>query len=251
MFFQIRSGGWRWNFIVAEEKLMAHVYDTKAQIPAAAGSGVTALTCIASITCGGSVTLLVLALQTATTTARTGNAPLYNSVTMTDSGLGSISSGGEGRTELWYLSDPSKGAAYDVEVPNDGRINMRLIVSSYAAQSGYTSVLDVATSLASSALANPGVSLLTTINGDVIIGTLFDGYASTPTAISHTLLYNNDDGAYNRNAQYFLQATAGATTLSWTITSDDVAIIVAAFKESLIGAAANATMIIKQYHWGE
>ena len=39
-----------------------------------------------------------------------------------------------------------------------------------------------------------------------------------------------DDGSYSDNHQYYIKAGAGAQSISWTIASDDHAMVVAAFK---------------------
>jgi len=73
---------------------MAWTLDTKAQ-----GTRVsTPLTL--SYTCGATAKLLVVAIFVNGITARTGNAPTYNGVTMTDSGQGFLSELNDSWNEL-------------------------------------------------------------------------------------------------------------------------------------------------------
>jgi hypothetical protein len=202
----------------------AHTFDTKAR-----GTG-TGKPQTLSYTCGSGATLLVLGIVVAGTTARAGGAPTYNGVSMTQ--VDTVRTAGETNCEMWYLVNPSTGSAYSISVPNTGGKTLYLIASSYIAQSGYTSALDVYTGTAkTSNTANPSLSVTTTVDGDVVVDILGDGYSSKPTANSHVLLYSTDDGSYSDNAQYALQASAGSITLSWTCSADDYCMIVGAFKE--------------------
>jgi len=229
---------------------MAHVFDTKAQAPAAASTvGYTALTCVLTINCAVDATLLSLVIVNGTTTHRTGGSPTYNGTVMTNSPASAVSSGGEVMVENWYMLSPPTGGDFIFSVPNNARTRLRLIASSYKATSGMTSTIDAASTRSSAASTNPTCSITTSIAGDVIIGGCGDGLATAPTGRTHTSLYENDDGSFSRNAQYFLQAGAGATTLSWTLASDDWAVSLLAFKETTVTTSTVKIMPKKRYHW--
>jgi hypothetical protein len=175
---------------------------------------------------------------------RTGGTPTYNGVALT------IAAGISGGTtiELWYLLNPSTGAAYQISVPNSASINLCIQASSYKAQSGYTSVLDVKSS-GSGVSANPSKSVTTTANGDVIVANLYDSYDSAPTAQSGTNLNRTDNDGFSDSNQYKLQVTAGVWASSWTISYSAWLIGVVAFKEyvvstiDLAGSAAGQSEI--------
>lgn len=216
---------WAWS---------AHTYDTKAQTATYDTTAPKTL----SYTCGAGTTLLVLMVQH-TQVSRTGGAPTYNSVAMTQVGA-EVLNAQEVGVEMWYMPNPPTGSAYSISVPNTGAINMRLTAASFKAQSGYTSALDQNTSTNTDG-ANPSLNRTTTVNGDVCVDVLGDGLLSVPTARSHTLLYNNDEGVLVFETQYGLQASAGLITMSHTIATDDVAMIMACFKEVVSGATVDLT----------
>jgi len=182
-----------------------------------------------SYTCGANTRVLVLGITTASTTVRTGGSPTYNGVAMTQVGSTKVGAA-ECTCEMWYLINPSTGAAYTISVPNAGGLTVTLMASNYIGASGTSAALDVYNSTQTT-VANPNLIVTTTANGEVIVDMFGSGYASVPTANSQTLLYKVDEGAWCSNAQYALQASAGTINFSWTVASDDVAFIVAAFKE--------------------
>jgi hypothetical protein len=210
-------------FFSVQAAQAAHTYDTKLR-----GTG-SANPQTLSYTCGSGATLLVLGIVAEGATSRTGGAPTFDGVAMTQ--VDSTQTATETNVEMWYLVNPSTGSAYDISVPNSNTLTLYLIASSYKAASGYTSALDVSNGTTGST-ANPSLLVDTNVDGDVVVDVLGHGYHKVPTANSHTLLYSTDDGAYTDNAQYALQVTAGSITLSWTANADDWAMIVGAFKES-------------------
>jgi len=210
---------------------MAHTFDAKNRVTG------TANPLLVPHTCGAGATLLVLSLVVKAAVARTGGAPSYNGAAMTQVETTKIAT--ETNCEMWYLVNPSIGT-YNVSIPNAGALTLYAITSSYKAQSGYTSALDVSNSN-TGVSANPSLSVTTTVGGDVIVDTLGDGYNSKPTAYNQTLLYSTDDGLYSDNAQYALQVSAGLITFTWTVASDDWCMIVGAFKELVGGAVETIT----------
>ena len=135
------------GIMIASEAHAAHTFDTTNFFEG------TASPLEASYTCGSGATLLVVGIVAHGATARTGGAPTYNSVAMTQVGE-TRSSGQEAVVEMWYLPSPPTGSAYTISVPNSGSLTLHVIASSYKAQSGYTSTLDV-TNYATGSSTNP------------------------------------------------------------------------------------------------
>lgn len=202
-----------------------HSIDTKLQFNGAT-SPLTS-----NYTCGTGTTLLVVTIVTGGSTIRAGGAPTYNGVAMTEVYSGIIyATSPEESVDMYYLLAPPTGNVYQISVPNTGTKNLYCVASSYKAQSGYTSAFDVKNSN-TGLTTTPTNTVVTTVNGDVIVQVCGDGAQNKPSANSHTLLYSTDDGAYSDNHQYTLQATLGSITLTWTASSDDWASIAGAFKE--------------------
>ena len=222
--------------IPVKEVQANHTYDTKARFTGSSNP----LT--QSYTCGSGATLLVLGIVTAGNTARTGGAPTYNGVAMTQVDSTRIAT--EVNVEMWYLADPSTGSAYTISVPNSNTRTLYVTASSYKAASGKTSILDVSNGgQDTTGSANPYVCVTTTADGDAIVDILGDGLDTAPTANdgAYTLLYSTDDGAYSDNAQYRLQPAAGMDCPDWTVASDDWAMVVGAFKEVTAGVVGTTT----------
>ena len=180
-------------------------------------------------TCAAGTTLLIAHVIGTTTTARTGGDVTYNSVSMTNSPFGSVAmSGGETSVELWYMPDPPTGTSYNIGVPNDGGLSLRVFASSYSAGAGNTSAYDTGSKYASVG-ADPSVTVATHYDGCVVVDVLGDGRLAAPTA-GQTVLFAVDEGVYNCDCQYYLQATAGNAVMNWTVATDDWAQIAAAFR---------------------
>lgn len=180
--------------------------------------------------CGTDATLLVLTIVGAGTTQRAGGAPTYNGVALTQADQ---TRGGalnyETSAELWYLVDPPSGSNI-ISVPNTGAITLYATASSYSAGDGYTSAFDASGFNEATTGANPSASVSASVAGDVYVAVLGDGLATAPTARTGTALAEVDDGSYSDNHQYYVKAGTGSQAISWTIASDDHAMIVAAFK---------------------
>lgn len=209
---------------------MAHTLDTSAQISAATTNPQSA-----SYTCGANATLLVVSLIYANGT-RTG-APTFNGVALTQADqTRKAASNPEACAELWYLLAPPVGSAYTVSVPNPNGLSLEVCISSYIAQAGYSSMLEMASGGQNNASANPSVSLTTKIAGDVLVAVVASGHDTwAPSAQGGTALYNTDNGTWGGGHQYYLQAAAGLKAMSWTQASDDWGLVVAAFAEVRTG----------------
>lgn len=208
---------------------MAHTFDDKVKIPAAANTGVTANPATGTFACGDGATLLTLGLIYAGNSARTGGTPTYGGVTGTqiDTRRGVT----ECSAELWYWLAPPTGQTLLISIPNAGGVLLEGFVSSYAAQNGYISLLDVSGGTGTTA-ANPFWRLTTKSPGDAIIGVVADGVnAWGPTSQSGTVIYNEDPSTWGGGAQYILQSASGTVTIEWQAGSDDYGIVTAAFRE--------------------
>ena len=124
----------------ASPRRISVTYDTKANKARSRNSSGLTL----SYTCGAGATLLVLGIVVDGLTARTGGAPTYNGVALTQASINAQAVAGETTVELWYLLSPPTGAAYNLAVPDDNNVYLTLEASSYKAQSGYTSALRTA-----------------------------------------------------------------------------------------------------------
>ncbi|MDP3297141.1 MAG: hypothetical protein Q8N09_06045 [Thermodesulfovibrionia bacterium] len=213
----------------------AHTFDTNLRFTGAT-SPLTS-----NYTAGAGATVLVLGIVTAGATDRAGGAPTYNGVALTQADITrKYATSPETSSELWYLINPPTGSAYSISVPNVFALTLRVQASTYKAQSGYTSALDVSGGNTGNTL-NPSVSVTTTVNGDVIVGVLGDGAAMAPSAQTGINLNRTDNGAYSDSNQYYLQATAGAWGTGWTVAADDWGLVVAAFKERAQTTLGNGT----------
>lgn len=216
---------------------MAHTFDTKQRMPATANTTATTNPLTATFTPGAGVTVLVLAILYAGSTARGGGAPTFNGAALTQAGsqrYGTTSP--ECSCELWYLLSPPIGA-YTVSIPNSGGLALSAEVSTYKAATGYSSALDVVSGQNGATSTNPTTaSFSTTVNGDAIVAVVANGAQSwASTARTGTVVYDNDNGTWGGGSQYLLQSTAGSTTMSWTFgTSEDWGVQAVAFKEVLI-----------------
>ena len=219
---------------------MAHTYDTKANLARGRSSQGRDL----SYTCGSGATLLVLGIVVdgLTVPARTGGAPTYNGVALTQAGTNAQASGGETTVELWYLLNPPTGSAYTIHIPDDNNVYFTAEASSYKAASGYTSGLRTA-DIASGTSTNPtGPTHTGLASGDVIVAAIGSGATTwNPSGRTGVQLYDVDDGSYGDGGQYLIKTDANNTAMAWTFgTSDDWAIVSAVFKEAQLTTGALA-----------
>ncbi len=205
----------------------AHTFDTKLRI-----TGSTSPVA-ANYTAAAGSTVLVLGIVTGGNAARAGGAPTYNGVALTQAdSTRQAASAPETVVEQWYLLDPPTGSALSISIPNTGTKSLYAEASTYKAQSGYISQLDVANG-GTSTSTNPTTSVTTTVNGDTIVAIVGSGAQTwAPSARSGTQLADTDEGNFGDGSQYLLQTNAGAQAMSWTFgTSEDWAEVVVAFKE--------------------
>ncbi len=220
----------------------AHTLDTNGTYQTTAWS--TANPGNLSYTAGSGATLMVLHIQT-DVALRTYGIPTFHNKDFTNVGMNF--SGYEGASELWYLllDATDTGTAYNVSVPNAATSQeMTFQVSTYKSATG-SSVFDKNTSEIGSS-ANPTQALTSAANGSVYVNSIFIGSDIGGTVTSPgILLYMNDDGTQVGGSQYYLQATAGAQAIGWTVLYDDWSMQTAVFGE---GAAAGTQPNITS--WG-
>ncbi len=205
----------------------AHTFDTKLRITGATSP------VAANYTAAAGSTVLVLGIVTGGNVARAGGAPTYNGVALTQAdSTRQAAASPETIVELWYLLNPPTGSALSISIPNTGTKSLFAEASTFKAQTGYISLLDVANGNTGTS-TNPTASVTTTTNGDTIVAVVGSGAQTwAPSARSGTQLADTDDGNFGDGHQYLLQTNAGAQAMSWTFgTSEDWAEVVASFKE--------------------
>lgn len=181
----------------------------------------------ASYTCDGSAKLLILGIVVGAGSARTGGAPTYNSVAMTQAD--STRTGTETSTELWYLIDPTAGSSQTISVPNTGAATLWVKASSYLPPPGRSIAFDTATGNQTSG-ANPSVSITPTVNGALIYAVLGDGANAAPSAQSWNNINRTAHSTYSEDNQYNLLGQARASSATWTVATGSWGMCVAAFK---------------------
>ena len=177
--------------------------------------------------------MLVLSIVVDGLTARTGGAPTYNGVALTQAGANAQAVSGETTVELWYLLNPPTGSSLTIHIPDDNNVYFTAEASSYKAQPGYTSALCTADQGTGTGTNPTGPTHTGLAAGDVIVAAIGSG-ANTwnPSGRTGTQLYDVDDGSYGDGGQYLIKTDAIDTHMDWTFsTSDDWAIFSAVFKE--------------------
>ena len=221
---------------------MAHIFDTNLRFTGATNP----LT--SNYTPGSGASVLVLGIVTAGSVQRSGGAPTYNSVELTQADQTRAHGvNPETSCELWYLLRPSTGSALQISIPNPASLTLHVQASTYKAASGFTSDIDVEGG-SSGTTASPTVELTPTMDGAVIVGVFGDGEDFTPTGQTGTELNTTDDGLYSDSNQFTLQTIAAAIETGWTTQTygagvygggvyngdDDWCLSVASFKETNI-----------------
>lgn len=185
-------------------------------------------------TCASGAKLLRLTIFVNGTTARTGGAPTYNSVPMTDSGQGFVFeiTVGECGVEVWYLINPSTGASYAVSVPNSGAASINLCIDSYIPSAGGCS-FDQSSSNQDT-IQNPSLNLTSVASGSLVLGALGSGDRDPPTAgANYTLNATEDVGNQTWGAEYDLSSASGTVAVDFgTARADDWGLIGISFIET-------------------
>jgi hypothetical protein len=181
-------------------------------------------------TCAANATLLVVCI-TISGNPRTGTAPEYNGVAMTEVSC-SPKDLAETVSELWYVLDPPTGSAYTVDVDNPATSKtMAITAVSFISSTGVTEYDTCVGSLANPDTDPTSDSITTGKNGCVVVDASGSGDAVSMTG-NKTLLYSVVlQGARYAGHQYELKATAGSTTFTWnTSIAEDGTHVLASFK---------------------
>ena len=224
---------------------MAHTADNNLRF-SGAGNPLTS-----AYTCGANAKLLVLGIVTGGSVQRSGSAPTYNSVELTQADeTRQYITNPETSCELWYLLQPDTGSALQISVPNPTSLTLHVQASSYNVPAGFTSELDVDNGNTGLS-ASPIVSVTPTVNGDVIVAVFGDGEDFVPKPILHPQgaeLNTTDNGSYSDSNQYRISPHTGIVLMQWKTQTygagvygggvyngdDDWCMSVAAFKETNI-----------------
>lgn len=182
-----------------------------------------------SVTVNPGDTVLAVMIVVVGATLRTGGAPSWNGITLTQAGsTQQAATSPETSVELWYLENP-KPAVANVSVPNSGALTVRVSAVTAISSSG-ASQFNAANG-ANGTSTNPAASVTTTADGCFVAAVLGGGHTDiTLGTPALTQLWETDHGANGSSGQYTVQSTAGAQSTNWTHgTSDDWAICNAAF----------------------
>ena len=178
--------------------------------------------------------VLIVSIMITGSTARTGGAPTWNSLTLSQSGTTTAS--GEGQVEVWYLLNPPAATA-NVSVPNSGSIAIVVHTATFTVATGKTALYDN-TNVAATTGTNPTCSVSVVNNGNdhLLHGALFSGYLNV-TTLSVTSPgveeFELDTGSESCGAAHKLLGTAsGSQAIAWTqANSDDYIIRATSFTE--------------------
>lgn len=206
---------------------MAHTFGTSS----GQSTGTTNPIVISFTTSPGDTVLVVMLASAGTTSARTGGAPTYNSLTMTQAGSNQGDPAGEGVAELWYLLDPPIGT-YDVSIPNAGSLTIRRLICTGRSTLG-KSYFDAAGG-SNGTTTNPTANVTTTGYGDIIFSVTFTGATTwAPSGRDGTQIQDIDNGANGMGYQYLLKPEPGTYPAGWTFgTIDDWGLCIGAFKDA-------------------
>ncbi|HSX45369.1 MAG TPA: hypothetical protein VLF39_04685, partial [Candidatus Saccharimonadales bacterium] len=217
---------------------MAHIFDTNLRFTGATSP------LASNYTCGAGSTVLVLGIVTGGSTARAGGAPTYNGVALTQAGsTQKAAASPETVVEMFYLLAPPTGSSLSISVPNTGTASLFVQASTYKSGTGI-SALDIATG-GNNTGTNPLVAITTGSDGCAIVAVVGSGAQTwAPSARNGTQLNDTDDGSFGDGNQYLMQSAHGAQNMGWTFgTSEDWAIVVAAFKETLVVNVNNTSAV--------
>lgn len=206
---------------------MPHTLDTSQQ-----NNSLTTNPATFNFTAGAGATGLILSLVVVGATARTGGTPTCNGIPMERVDTNRIAT--ETNVEMWFMPEPTIGVN-TISIPNSNTRTIHAFTSSIKAQSGYTSILDGYFGNTGTA-ANPSLPITTIKKDGCFIHTICGHGIGTLTGVSgnktrYGTVWGIDHGAYCSVRMYELQVAAGLTTHTFTVTADDWASIIAAFRE--------------------
>lgn len=161
-------------------------------------------------------------------TPRTGGAPTYDGVAMTDSPEGVVDSTDLPTVEMWYLVNPAGGNNV-ISIPNAGAPQDVTPIASAWSGVDTANPLNTSNSDWRSPSQNPSVTVTTSATDKLIIDIMMSEHDDVPTGNSHTLIVSQDNGTETVNAQYTFDDGTGGIALHWTVDWSRWAMIVCAF----------------------
>lgn len=230
---------------------MALTLDASARIPATADTVSTSNPVTGSFTCPAGTEALVLMVHVAGNADRTGGAPTYNGVSLTqrDETRGN-STGYEAGLEAWDLLDPPTGSSYTISVPNGTGVGIWIHVVAIDGGGDEVDFDAAAGEEAGGTGTDRTVSITTGADGCFIVAGLSTGDNNwSPTGWTGTSIDESDCGSYGGGCQYYVKATAGAQDMAWTgdTTGDDVAMIAVSYKPVSSGVTGTANITLAAF----
>lgn len=185
-----------------------------------------------SYTAGAGSDLIIVAIGGSVSSPRTSVAPTFDGETMTQ--IESQEINGETVVELFYLAENiTSGSSVTVDIINKHNSGDTWVVTaSYTVAGG-----NVAEFVSSVANTGVGATISNSITPSETGGLIFDMTGTDwnigTSSNNRTLLYADDEGAYNMNTQYYINPPASSTTMEWTNSgSNDWNTILAFFRET-------------------
>ena len=173
--------------------------------------------------------LLGLCITGATTAARTGGAPTWNSGAQTFTPAGTNQAGSaENNTELWYLINPNIGT-YAAIAQNDSAKNIWGCLVAFTA-GGAVSLFGTPGQTGVST-QTPSLTINSIPAGGMTVSVVGHGNKDAPTS-NQTTLYLAGASSWSRGAIYRASASSENVTHTYTHgASDDTAMVMAAWQD--------------------
>lgn len=217
---------------------MAHTFGTASVMERGASTTITSppFTPAAGSTC------LVLVLVVITAQTRTGGAPTYAGVVLTQADTAQkAATGAEASIEVWYLTGAAAGVVGTAVIPNSGQRTIHYLLATGCAAPGSQSVFDGAVGSNGSSLTPSPGSLSPTLGGAIVFVAHAGGHQDGPLSRTHTVIAETDHGTTVSGIQYTVPATVTPVAASWTYdTAEDWGAVAVAFRELLPVRSLNA-----------
>ena len=208
---------------------MAHTFGNASAMERGASTTIESppFTPVAGSTC------LVLVLVVLTAQTRTGGAPTYAGVVLTQAHRTEIATtGAEASIEVWYVTGAPASVAGIAVIPNTGQRTIHYLMATGCAQPGYASVFDGATGTNGTSVSPSPGSITPTLGGDLVVAAHAGGHQSPAMTRTGTVIAETDHGTTASGIQYTIPATASAVAPAWTYDSvEDWGAVAVAFRE--------------------
>lgn len=193
--------------------------------------------------CGASANLiLAMPCSAASDSTRNFTAVSYNAVSMGTAAV-AIDDATWVRAEIWKLANPATGSN-TLSVSNGGPTRTAIAAISFVdADSTFRS-----SSTATGTSANPSVSGITTVAGDIVVGVLATDNSSGATSPGGTQIAEDEDAGSDEDYSWqYVVATGTSTDLTWTSSGSGAGWVIAyvVVKQLSAGGGNYATAWIK------